>query len=515
MVFLLLVFLILIYGFGEGYVKGKFGKAANEELQPFSELVIQDLTFELFPLSVTVTDISIESVDSDENRTPDSPVHAIKNLSIEEFWVSGIGLWDILVNGNYTAGEIALRNSDLHLIPGRIEEAGSGGGQSGNDLLVEINNLNIEDLTVSLFQDTSTTAQTTIEDIDVNLSNLLYQSEITSIGQLADAMELSAGSFLHKTSSGFYEIEAKNIKADPISGTISVESSRLNPLYSPHTLPQQLGHEVDHIEVDSGPVHITGWKPDEWLNSQIVSVEKVNLDGLQIHVARDKNFPDSPDEEKPLLPVKFANLSVSAQIDSVIWRNGEIRYREWKEGQGTYGDILFASVGIDVIGLQNIDRDKTIRIDATTEFMERSLLTVNFEFWLNEAGTQAVSGELQQMNLPDLNSALEPLALARIEEGTLHFLNFQFQADHSESVGEVRAAYNNFSMQLLNEESLEETTWQNISSLFMNEVVLRSNKGEDDPMVGEIQFERETGQSMFNYWWKSLRSGLMSGIRRI
>ncbi len=70
--------------------------------------------------------------------------------------------------------------------------------------------------------------------------------------------------------------------------------------------------------------------------------------------------------------------------------------------------------------------------------------------------------------------------------------------------------YEDLDIKKLDSETLEETTRSRIVSFVANLAVVRSSNPEDDPRVGEIDFERETDRSTFSYWWKTLRSGLKS-----
>jgi len=148
-------------------------------------------------------------------------------------------------------------------------------------------------------------------------------------------------------------------------------------------------------------------------------------------------------------------------------------------------------------------------------FLNESQLMVQFEFSLNDVGSQKIDRTLEEIDLKTLNQILVPLAQVQIDDGHLHSIDFNFQLDHTAASGDIICIYEDFSLSFLQDESHEKSTGNRIISCLASNIQIRSSNEGMEPRSGEISFERELGQSDVNYWWKSLSSGIQDLIKRI
>lgn len=97
-------------------------------------------------------------------------------------------------------------------------------------------------------------------------------------------------------------------------------------------------------------------------------------------------------------------------------------------------------------------------------------------------------------------------------EGRILGLEFDMNLSEDRSTGELILQYENLKTSLLDEESSGESFGNKAKSLLANTFKIKSeNKGED-LRVSKIDFEQVRDKSVFNYWWKSLLSGLKESI---
>nr|WP_280842379.1 DUF748 domain-containing protein [Rhodohalobacter sp. SW132] len=379
---------------------------------------------------------------------------------------------------------------------------------------LKIRSITIENTNINIYRGGESEAHTTVDSLNLQLSSLDLSAETHQLNQLIGSAEISARKIVHRLSDGHYRVEAENPHFDLNPGNFTVNSFAVIPEYSPHELPERLGHETDHFDIRADNIQLRGFRAAEWLDSNELIADVLDVENLILDISRDKNFPDKPRTVDPLLNVQFADFPFAVSLDSINWKGGMILYREMEEGQDSFGEIRFEDVDIEFAGIQNRNPEQTIQASARSEFLGISTLTVDFEFFLANNGRQNIRGKLEQIDLKELNPVLEPLAFVRIDDGQLSSLEFEFTADDEKSTGEIEAIYQDLSIKILDEETLEESTSDNIMSFVANLVAIRSSNDGDEPRIGEIDFDREEDRSMFNYWWKSLRDGIKSTVQR-
>jgi hypothetical protein len=129
-------------------------------------------------------------------------------------------------------------------------------------------------------------------------------------------------------------------------------------------------------------------------------------------------------------------------------------------------------------------------------------------------GTFTLSGVLSPMSLMPLNKMLGPVAFIKIKSGANENLIFEFNANDSYAQGSMKFYYKNLKVSLLSKKGQDNIGMGNaIGSFFANTFIVRSN----NPSIfllrnGDIYFERDAAKSIFNYWSKSILSGVISSI---
>jgi len=505
---------IAINFYAESWLKDQIEQEANLFLEPDAELVIGSLDVGLFSRSVTIQDVTLNSKKISLDEENPSAGAVFRDSKADRFEVSGIRIWKYLKHGSFDAGRVHLSGADLHFNPAALAyffQESESDDESGT---FNLRSLSIEDTDLMLYGDEMTEPHSILKDFVVTASGLDFDSPAARFHERVGQLDMQITSLFHKTSSGHYELTGEGFQFDLSQGSLDLNQFKVKPLYSPQELPEILDHQTDHFDIESGAITLQGWDVGELVDANIFKAEKLSIDSLIVDISRDKNFPDKPRTEDPLLNTKFANFPFSVNVDTIVWNKGRISYREWEEEQEEYGRILFDDIDLLITGLQNRESDKAILVEAKSLLMAKSELNAQFEFWPDDQGRQRISGSLKEIDVKELNPVLEPLAFIRIRDGKLSSMDFDFTLDNSEAKGEIIAIYEDLSMRMLDSD-LEESNRHNLVSFFANRIGLHSSNEVDDPRTGEIDFERETDRSMFNYWWKSLRSGIKDNIQRI
>ena len=105
------------------------------------------------------------------------------------------------------------------------------------------------------------------------------------------------------------------------------------------------------------------------------------------------------------------------------------------------------------------------------------------------------------------------VAGVNIKSGTSHRLDFDFSHDLERATGELRFHYENLNVQFIDDgkQQMSRGLYDAIATFIANTFVIKASNTPGDKMrVGKIEFERNPKKSCFNYWWKSILSGIKS-----
>lgn len=496
----------------EPYLKDRISEEFRKASENDAELVISKLNVDLFPPGITLEDLSLVQGSGASERMREHPV---LNSVIGKVSISGVGVWSLLTRGDLMIKNAKLAGSDFHVSPGLMNRFNSSGQTSGQSRSVVIQNFTVSETSVNLYREDLTSVGTQLNAINLRVTDLDFTSDSTSMSNRFGLLEFEIDTVIHNTESDYYVIEGNQVSFSRETGDFLISEFFVKPQLSPMELPAQVGHEIDHLDIRSGPVELHALDLDEWFLNGHLKARSITADRLEVEISRDKNHPDKPKNARPLLNTQFSGLPFSVSIDSLAWRDGFISYREWSEGQDSSGTVFFDSVDAVITGIQNRKREETIKAEASTMFLNESKLMVQFEFSLDDVGSQKIDGTLEEIDLKTLNQVLVPLAQVQINDGHLHSIEFNFQLDQTAATGDIICIYEDFSLSFLQDESHEKSTGNRILSFLANNIQIRSSNEGEEPRSGEISFERELGQSDVNYWWKSLRSGIQDLIKRI
>ncbi len=495
----------------ESMIEDRILTELNKEFSPDSEWEIDRVDLRLFPLGLTLHDIRLIHNTPFQEQQFEKPTDALRDFWAESIEISGVNLRMLLSDDDeYKLSKIHINSPEIGVLfrPGvEIETDDS----EGRDEEFNLDEFEIRNAMINVYEYRADENPTTeVKGLNLAFMDITYSETVNSIDDLVGYYALQLESFSHKLQDDSYSLELENIEFDNANNDLKIRSGKLRPLLTLQELSEKVGEEVDHFDVVSGPITIFDIDPEKFRGQNTLKAGSVEIDGLRMYISRDKNFPEKERTESTLPNVAFRNLEYAVEIDSVIWKNGLISYEEIEEGQEEGGRVFFKDIDIKIMELQNRNLDQPINVDASTKFMDESMLNVDFMFTLDEDGRHTVKGELASIDLTTINQVLEPLAFIRISDGKAHGLTFEFEANDSLAIGEMILIYEDLNIDKLNSETLEQSFTSRIASFVANLAVIESSNTEDDPRVGKIEFEREKERSMFSYWWKTKRSGLKS-----
>jgi hypothetical protein len=486
----------------------------NAELEPNAEIEFGEFSFSLLPAGLTIRDIRLVHLIPFEEHTPTKSSDTIKTFEIKEIGFSGINIYRMLLERQWILDRIRIDGLLFELVPlttGRLTDATPF--QQPPPFLID--KIILSNGRFSIFSERDD------DEPRYDIQNIYSEVESFSVPDINDPfhtyfeeLTFRSSAFLYNTRNGNYTIGVDSLSTNSREGYLFAKGGKVNPLYSAREMAEKKGYETDQFDVQFETFSMDKFDLKRWFEENDLAASLVRFDEPSISIHRDKSFPREERDERSLPTDHLRNLPFTLQIDSVAIRNGFLSYTEDFVDEGRKGNITFNNVDLTVEKLQNHHHEDSISISVSSRFFDLADLNLSGEFVLQEQSSHTIRGSMSGFDLTQLNQHLEKWVFVRVGKGNADHLDFYFSADEDRALGEMQFIYHDLEIRFLDEDSLEETRNRRLRSFFANLIRVRSGNSADNPRIGTIDFERDKERSVFNYWWKSVASGLKDSVER-
>lgn len=500
----------------EDHLKTKLITEINNNSNGKYELTISTLSLRFLNRQIELEGMAFKTTEGATQQ-----VH----VDVHSISLSGIGVLQLLVQRNLSIQKIHIENPRIDIKQDLSESAGSNtknfierAAKASGKVL---SNLSIPELTMSqmdveIARLGEENAFLLINHADIFIHNLSLDSTDSTAGMLFDDIEASINSATFLTKNNLYSLQGDSIEFSSNSEMLSVKGTSFTPLYNETDFFETVGFRTDRIEATSSSLTVEGMDVEELFQSGSLIVKHVSVMEPDIRVFRNKKYPQRENRsEKPLPQQMLKGISIPVMIENIQIDRGYVQYSELEEHAKETGYVEFANLDAIIKNTSNIDslaeKNTNWTLDAETLVMNKALLDVSFQFPINER-SHTVTGQLSQMDATELNHALVPIAAVQIDSGEILNMHFEMRLGPADAIGSVEVIYDDLKISLLDEGSGEENLRSRLTSFFANTFKIKENNPADAPQIGDVSYEREPEKSFFNYWWKSLQSGIKSSI---
>lgn len=448
-------------------------------------------------------------------------------ISIPRVYIRGLGIVTAIIQKELDIDEVELIEPHIVWRNNTVLSSDTSSGKKSKPMPLRIGELHARKFRLEYVDSTSCELITGLaSDIDVT-GFFLNLSDSTKAEWNAE--KIRVGRSVIRQPQSFYEYEVLEANVDFIKGEVQIDSLQVRPTLSKIEFGRKAGHDLDRIDGKFPFIKLTNFK---YRYSDSLDVE---AGGAEIQfffkVFHDKRLPHK--KKYTLLPVQqIRAFPFGLTIDSLKLIKSFVSYEEIPPGGEKAGMVYFDDLYASIYNISNDPAlQRAIEMQAQSRFMGRGMLKVKSQFPWDDKEACKISGSLRDFNLKEVNSMLEPAANVVVESGHLDELAFQFAYDHEKSNGELELKYRDLKLVTFKEEeklekakskkrnkgkSEEELRKDDVKTFLLNAFVIRKDMDDDVPeekRKGTIAFARNTERSLFNYWWKSISSGIKSAFR--
>lgn len=526
---LLIVLQILVSLFADDYAANYLKEEVKKSSDSTYTIDFDDFDLGVFTGSATITNLRINADTSASKKQ----AKTLFEGTIDELDVSGINVFSAVWGDELHIGSITLNRPDIHARrnPGTILEDTTGQFSSVDSTIyaaiskrykaLEIGEIGINEGRVMLAERGDTLS--VLGKLDLSLQNIRVDSVSAESGRtfVTDDISIDAGDFMFELSDSVNTVRFDALHISSDDQTIAMDSLQLIPRYPRFEYGRRHGTKKDRIELDIPKIRFKGVDFSRFVDSARIYAQYGTVNNARVQDFLNRNVTPGPPKSKTLPFIVFRNLGQKIKIDSLKINNAFISYSEYLGETPRAGKVTFEQLNASLYDISNypddIQQGITTVMDARARVMGNGLLDTHFEFPMDtENSFHKINGRLSSMPITDFNRMLKYVAFVRMDTGMLNSLEFDMTLNEDHSNGTLIMKYENLEISVLDKKSIEQKgLLENLMTFVANNFVVRKNNTPESGMqAGRIQFERVKHKSIFNFWWKSLLSGIKESIKK-
>ncbi|WP_159520900.1 AsmA family protein [Sunxiuqinia indica] len=473
---------------------------------PISSFLIKevDVSVNLFRREVTLS--KIEAADSTGNG----------EIAATELSVSGIRLWPWLTRDEIAAGRVFILNPVAQLTMSNDPDHVSGSWSEMPKQKFALDELEIVGGEISFLKNSDERLDTVFAGtLDFNLYNISSKS---SDGQFVfkqnsfEGVHLKLKNGRYNLPNQLYALECQSLDFNTDKQRLTIDELHFLSRYSKYEIGKQLGVETDWLDLVMAGFTVSELQFSKLLSDSALIFNEVQINELSVDAFKDKRlpFPKKPDTKLPMRMIQ--DLPFRMHGDSISIEKGSVKYAERVKDSKDEGAVTFDSLRVKIYCLSTIDRliDRQTAMHAEARVMNQGRLKADFIF-PNEKypHVNQARGTLSSMSIKAFNPVLTQNASVFVEGGDLKEFAFNFTYNNNQSNGDLIFEYDDLNVHILD---AEDESNKKIQSFITNSFLLHKKnlREEESFREGTISFERDKKKSIFNYWWKSVLSGIKS-----
>jgi len=337
-------------------------------------------------------------------------------------------------------------------------------------------------------------------------------TEGTTVNSLINnsAWQLSANGFSVTTKDKLYSVDVGDFIINNATSQVKIKRVSLKPLLTEVEFVKQSKHQNDQYNLVFNNIVLSGVNTKRLLSRQELEVELASLQPI-IKIFNDRTLPPDSSSKVGKYPQQsLLKLQYPIYIHSLQIENGTVLYREKALKSKQTGNVFFNHINATLSNVTNIPerikKSNLLKLHATAKFLDAGNLETDWQFPLNAGnGAFTINGKMTEMNAVTLNSIIEPLAMASIQEGKINAVTFAIKGTDTKATGDILFLYQNLKMDVLKKGDEEELKKKGLLSLLANTLIKNDNINAANNKT--IQYERDVNKSFFNLVWKTVFMG--------
>jgi hypothetical protein len=477
-------------------------------------------------LAITYDSVKFEALADLEIIPP-----VLFNIRIPEIAINGVKTPRALIDKEIDGQKLEIKNPVIEIIytmKGKDSARHVPTSDIYRQILGNFNQISVDTVIISGAQITTRNLKTKQTGIEVN--NVLVQLVDVLIDSTANAdttrllfakqINVNCENITWQSDNKLYKYQVKDVVLNSTDNTASVSNFTIDPQAGEDAFMKSIPTQDDRFDFSFRNIRLKNIGFTQLLEEEIVA-DSMLIGSASFKIYRDLNIPRDKKNRVGTYPQQvIGKLPVPVHVKQLILSNAFLEYKERSNITKQAGKVQFHNVYATISNLTNkkdiIANDNTMNASINSLFMNKAPFKVSWVFYLgNSNGRFNLKGSLGAIHANDLNALTEAMGPARIENGEIKGLNFNFAGNDYSMNGSLQLVYDDLKVAML-EKDKDSKEWdkKSLTSFVANIMIKNSNpKDKDDPPRSvSVTNERDTNRSIFNVAWKTIFKGIKETV---
>ncbi|HKA60760.1 MAG TPA: hypothetical protein VKD28_19250 [Gemmatimonadales bacterium] len=316
------------------------------------------------------------------------------------------------------------------------------------------------------------------------------------------------------------------LEVDLTDSTITVNDFEQGPRISDADFQRLSPYRRERIRFKAARLAIRGIDQGGYSRSGAIMARAIELDSLRFEILSDKRKPRRPGPRVPSRTPQswFSSLENRVAVDSIHATNATIIYEEFKTGHDRPGRLTIDDVDLLALHMRHEpDRRSatdTMSLEIRGKLMSQGTLRLAITTPLDaERMTMWVRGSLGAMDAQALNPLIEHVTPARIKNGRIDGVIFEYTVRNDVARGVVVPRYTDLAADLTGTGAggilgrrgplggLIRAGAEAAQGLKVRQN--NPDKPDQPPRVGQVNYTFK-GESLPSWFWNVIKQGLLS-----
>lgn len=430
--------------------------------------------------------------------------------------LEGISLWPLLFRHQLKMDYVFARQPKLQFDQKAPSfHPSKKGNRASQQISFQTDKLSIEQAKLNVFgkhsqNDTVVSAVADLDFWDASVGKTENSFQYQGLSFDRARIQIDQGKYVFPNK--LYTLLFNEIDFDSQQKLLKMNRAHLVSNKSKYQIGRKRNEETDWLDIRFRGFSMHNIQLNRLLKDTALIISKADLQDLTANVFKDKRLP-FPDKTNTILPEEFINnLPFKLHCDSFLINHGTAQYDERVENSPKSGSVQFTNLKVKISELSSIEKliDQPTKMTASANVMDEGRLKAYFIFPNKRfAKPYQVSGKLGKMPITAFNPILEQNAFMHVSQGNVKSLSFYFQYNNDRADGDLQFEYDNLRVHMLDH---QDHSHKKLKSFLLNSFVVHKDnlKSKRSFREGTISFQRDKKKSIFNFWWKSILSGVKS-----
>jgi len=361
-----------------------------------------------------------------------------------------------------------------------------------------------------------------LKELNLTANDLLIDSATqTDTSRLLYCKDIIAelNNYTARSPNGLYTYKFNHVKLSTLTSQLNVEGITLKPINAAGFFVKS---HRDRFIMRLDSLQLNKFDYLNYHKYRILTASSLILNNGTLEIFGNPNHPNDKKDKITSFPnVGLFKINADMKIDTVLVHQINVFYTEYNEKSKEPGTISFNNTSGHFLNVTTnqaaLQKNNTCAVQLTSYFMNRGKLNVAFAFNLTDKNNSfSYKGSLGPMDLQFVNPAVKPLAMIKINSGTVKQLDFDIHADNATARGKVDVLYNDLKVSILKVDTIFDNLKKRpIASLFANLFIVKHDNPDKEggqPRSASVYYTRASETPFFKFTWQTLLSGLKPSI---